>query len=45
MMSSRLPAHAEVNGRSHSIDCAVKACRLVDLTHSNPTRVGFPTRL
>ena len=43
MLSNRLPAHAETNALSRAV-AAVKAAGtpLVDLTESNPTRVGLP---
>ena len=43
MLSNRLPAHAEINALSRAV-AAVKAAGtpLVDLTESNPTRVGLP---
>jgi alanine-synthesizing transaminase len=43
MLSNRLPGHAEVNALSRAV-AAVKAAGspLVDLTESNPTRVGLP---
>ena len=43
MLSNRLPGHAEVNALSRAV-MAVKAAGapLVDLTESNPTRVGLP---
>jgi alanine-synthesizing transaminase len=43
MFSNRLPGHAEINALSRAVE-AVKAAGtpLVDLTESNPTRVGLP---
>lgn len=43
MFSNRLPAHAEVNSLSRAV-ASLKAAgtAIVDLTESNPTRVGLP---
>jgi hypothetical protein len=43
MFSNRLPAHAEINALSRAVASLTAAgTALVDLTESNPTRVGLP---
>jgi alanine-synthesizing transaminase len=43
MLSNRLPAHAELNALSRAVASLTTAgTALVDLTESNPTRVGLP---
>lgn len=43
MFSNRLPGHTEVNLLSRAVAAAKAAgTPLIDLTESNPTRVGFP---
>ena len=43
MFSNRLPGHAEVNALSRAVASLTAAgTSLVDLTESNPTRVGLP---
>jgi aspartate/methionine/tyrosine aminotransferase len=43
MLSNRLPRHAEINALSRAVAAAtVAGTALVDLTTSNPTRVGLP---
>ena len=43
MFSNRLPAHADVNALSRAVaSLAATGAALVDLTESNPTRVGLP---
>jgi aspartate/methionine/tyrosine aminotransferase len=43
MFSNRLPGHAEVNALSRAVASLTAAgTALVDLTESNPTRVGLP---
>jgi hypothetical protein len=42
MLSNRLPAHAETNALSRAVDSLRRAgTPIVDLTESNPTRVGI----
>jgi hypothetical protein len=43
MFSNRLPAHVEINALSRAVaSLAAAGTPLVDLTESNPTRVGLP---
>ena len=43
MLSNRLPEHAEINALSRAVaDLKATATAFVDLTESNPTRVGLP---